>query len=87
MFFIYVIRNTKNNWYIGYTHNLKIRLKQHNQNESYTTKRLGGPWKIIYIEGCLNEYDAKKRERFLKTTHGYAFLKNRLKYFLSQTNQ
>ena len=83
MYFVYVIENLKKNWYIGFTNNLKKRLKQHNNNETYTTKRLGGPWRIIYMEGSLQKYDAQKRERFLKTSHGREYLQKRLKNYLS----
>lgn len=86
MFLVYVIKNPKAQWYIGQTNDLKRRLREHNTNASYTTKRLGGPWKPIYIEICLNEIDAKKRERFLKTTHGRKYLQRRLKYYLQSSS-
>ena len=43
------------------------------------------PWKLIYYEACLNEKDAKRRERYLKTSQGSRLLKARLKeYFYQQ---
>ncbi|MGV7224534.1 MAG: hypothetical protein ACQ9MH_23835 [Nitrospinales bacterium] len=39
--------------------------------------------KIIYCEGCLNQADATKREKYLKTYNGKRFLHNRLKSYLT----
>jgi hypothetical protein len=44
-----------------------------------------GPFLLIYYEACLNEQDAKGRERYLKSGMGKRYLKNRLKRFLSLT--
>ena len=65
------------NNYIGYTNNLKRRLEEHKKGLNFSTKfRL--PFKLIYFEGCLNEFDAKRREKYLKTTQGRRFLGLRL---------
>jgi putative endonuclease len=81
MYFVYVIENLKKNLYIGLTDDVENRLKEHQRGETYTTRRLGGPWRLIYLEGCLNKTDAQKRERFLKRGHGREYLKDRLKYY------
>lgn len=84
MFYTYVLESLKSGrWYTGYTGDLRKRLKEHNSNEStYTNKR--GPYKLVYYEACLNEKDALARERYLKTTMGKRYLKNRLKCDLSR---
>lgn len=41
---------------------------------------------LIYFEACPNQEDALSREKYLKTTYGKRFLKNRLKHFLSAEN-
>jgi site-specific DNA-methyltransferase (adenine-specific)/site-specific DNA-methyltransferase (cytosine-N4-specific) len=41
------------------------------------------PLKLIYWEGCLNQQDAAKREKYLKTTWGKRYLKGRLKEYLT----
>jgi len=84
IYFVYVLRNPKGSFYIGYSNNLKRRLVEHQQGKTYTTRRLGGPWKLIYFEACVHIWDARKRENFLKTGPGRAFLKKRLRYFLEQ---
>jgi putative endonuclease len=70
-----------NELYVGYTSDLKSRLSEHNQGLNLSTKRYM-PWKIIYYEACLNEEDAKRRERYFKTTQGRRSLRLRLKEYL-----
>jgi putative endonuclease len=82
MFYTYVLQSLRNDdFYIGYTNNLRRRLAEHNQGLNFSTKRYM-PWRIIYYEACLNRADAERREGYLKTTQGYRLLKRRLKEFL-----
>ena len=68
-------------YYTGYTSNLNKRLEEHeNGNVQSTKNRL--PIKLVYFEGCLNQQDATHREKYLKTTYGKRYLKNRLKNYL-----
>lgn len=82
-YFVYVLRSQKDNkFYTGYTNNLEKRIKEHNKGLVSSTKyRL--PLELIYFEGCKNQQDATKREKYLKTTYGKRYLKNRLKNFLT----
>lgn len=85
MFYTYVIRSKKdNNWYTGSSCNLQKRLKEHNDNKVFSTKGRG-PFELIYYEGCVNEQDARTREKYLKSGMGKRYLKNRLRRFLSLT--
>ncbi len=86
MFYVYVIEGLKNsNVYVGYTKDLIKRLKEHNQGLNFSTKPYKS-WKCIYYEACLNENDAKLREKYFKTTQGNRLLKRRLKeYFYSKS--
>ena len=63
--------------YIGYTNNLRRRIEEHQKGYSFATK-FRRPFKLIYFEGCLNENDAKRRERYMKTTQGNRFMGLRL---------
>lgn len=82
MFYNYILQSIKhNNIYIGYTKNLKQRFKEHNLGINISTK-LYKPWKLIYYEACLEEKDAKRREKYLKTSQGQRLLKRRLKEYL-----
>lgn len=61
-------------FYTGFTKNLKLRFEQHNKGLIESTKDRK-PSELIYYEGCLNKEDAVKRERYLKSYNGKMFLK------------
>jgi putative endonuclease len=77
-YYTYVLVSLKDNkLYIGYTDDIKDRLKMHNNGNVKATKnRL--PFKLIYFEACLDKKKAIKREKYLKTGFGRGFLKTRI---------
>ena len=83
MYYIYVLQSKDDNQlYVGCTHDLKKRFKEHNDGKSLSTrKRI--PFVLIYYEAYLNKYDAFAREQYLKTGWGRNYLKRTLKRFLS----
>jgi len=84
MVYIYVLQNKDKKWYTGYTGDLRKRFSEHNNQKSKYT-RWRGPYQLIYYEACLDDEDAKSREKYLKSGMGKRYLKNRLKRFLSLT--
>ena len=82
-YFTYVLRSKYDGkFYTGFTSDLEKRLNEHNSAKVYSTKRRI-PLDLIYFEFCLNIDDAIHREKYLKSTYGKRFIKNRLKHFLS----
>lgn len=76
------MQSKKNNdLYIGYTSDLKKRIGEHNHGLNFSTKRYM-PWEIIYYEACKEESDARRREKYLKTTQGNRLIKRRIKDYL-----
>jgi putative endonuclease len=66
MFYVYLIQSEVDaSFYIGYTSNLELRIKQHNNGESIYSRRKK-PWKLVYSEELENKTSALKREKFLK---------------------
>ena len=66
---MYVIRSLDNDakYYIGYTTDLKNRIKSHNSGlNTYTSHN---KWQLVYYEAYVNEKAARLRERKLKK-HG-----------------
>jgi len=58
MYYVYVLKLIKNDeFYIGYTENLRQRIKQHQYKNSL---------RLIYYEAYLSEKIARNRERKLK---------------------
>jgi len=70
MYYVYLLIDRYGNFYIGYTNNLKRRLKEHAKGKSnYLRKRR--PIKLIYYEAFLSKVDARKRELTLKKIWKY----------------
>lgn len=82
-FYTYVLQSEKDtNFYVGFTKNLLKRLDEHNKGKVQSTRnRL--PLHVVYWEGCLNQQDATKREKYLKTAWGKRYIKNRIKNYLT----
>lgn len=83
MFYTYVLQSeVDNQFYVGYTKNLKLRFERHNKGYVKSTKDRR-PFKLIYYESCLNQQDALHREKYLKTWHAKQFFHKRLKSYLT----
>jgi putative endonuclease len=82
-YYVYVLQSEKDkNLYIGYTDDLKKRLIDHNKGKVPSTKDRT-PLKLVYYEACLNQQDATRREKYLKTTWGRRFINSRLEQYLT----
>lgn len=78
-YYVYVLESKADGQrYIGYTRDLKRRIKEHQTGKSFATKPRR-PLELIYYEACKTGSDAKRRESYLKTTGGRRFLVKRLK--------
>lgn len=81
-FYTYVLETSdERKRYIGYTSDLRRRVKEHQKGSVFSTKSKL-PVSLIYYEACLSGVDAKRREKYLKTTGGRRFLSKRLKEYL-----
>ena len=85
MFYVYVLHSEKDGkLYTGYSKDLELRFEQHQKGNVKSTENRR-PLKIIYYEASLNQTDALKREKYLKTHYGKMFLKKRLaSWYLEQ---
>jgi len=83
MYYVYILRSkTDKYFYVGYTIDLKRRLKMHNDGK-VTSTRNRIPFELVYYEACVNQKDALQREKYLKTSWGKRYIKNRLKNYLT----
>jgi len=83
LYYTYVLYSKKDgNFYTGFTQDLKQRFEQHNKGKVESTKDRR-PLELVYYEACLNRSDATHREKYLKTYHGKAYIKRRLKSYLT----
>lgn len=71
------------NWYyVGYTNDLKDRLKKHQNGLSLATRPYR-PFELIFYEAYKAKSDAKRREKYFKTNQGKRALKLMLKESLT----
>ncbi|MFH1711616.1 MAG: GIY-YIG nuclease family protein [Patescibacteria group bacterium] len=83
MYFVYVLMCNDRKRYIGYTANLNNRVKQHVNGEVFATKgRL--PVNLIFYEAFKHRMDAKRREKYFKTTAGKKALSLMLRRFYQE---
>ncbi len=84
MFYVYILFSKKDQkFYIGYTTNLKRRLKEHEGGMVDSTK-YRRPLILIMYEAYIAQQDAKARELFFKATKGKMQLRKQLANFLLQ---
>ncbi len=87
MFCVYALQSKKDrNLYIGFTNNLRKRLTKHANGKVFSTKSRR-PLLCIYTEICLNEHDARKKERYLKSGQGKRFIKQRLYHYFKNVTE
>ena len=84
MWYVYVARSLKDGrLYTGTTSDLRRRLDEHNTGKEPGSKHMA-PFELAYYEACQSKSDAFKREKYLKTTYGKRYLKNRLQDYLAR---
>ena len=84
MFYVYILLSRKDNkFYVGYTADLKLRYKEHQDGGVKSTK-FRRPLKLIYYEAYMNQANAQKREQFYKSGRGRETLQKILKETLQE---
>jgi len=79
MYYVYMLRSLPhpNQTYIGFSEDLKTRLKAHNNGQSpHTSKHK--PWELIKYIAFKEKPKALEFERYLKSHSGIAFANKRL---------
>ena len=83
MFYTYILFSIKyREFYIGYSSDLKRRLKQHLADQVQSTKMRN--MTLVFYEAFKSETDARRREIYFKTTKGKRTLKLMLKDSLKE---
>ncbi len=55
--------------YVGFTENLKRRIKEHNSGKSHFTKKYK-PWELVYTEEFDDKTTAIRREKYFRSSVG-----------------
>ena len=83
MYYVYVLRSRKDGkFYTGCTADLKRRVGEHNDRKVQSTSSRA-PFDVVYYEASKNQSDALRREKYLKSTYGKRYIKNRINQDLS----
>ena len=69
--------------YLGFTPNLRERVKSHNDGENKATKPYA-PYELIYYSAFKNKTDAINCEKYFKTTAGWKRLNAMLENYLNK---
>lgn len=77
MYYVYILQLSDKSYYIGYSLDLKNRIKTHNEGSVESTKNLR-PIKLIYYSAFSSQKKAVDFEKYLKTSSGFAFRNKRL---------
>ncbi len=79
MYYVYLLRSRSHpeQTYIGFTRDLKTRLRDHNAQRSFHTAKYI-PWDIVSYHAFADQTQAAAFEQYLKTGSGQAFAKRRL---------
>ncbi len=81
MYYVYILwSKIDQKFYIGYTANLERRLQEHKNKKAYSTSRFHQP-ELVFFEAFASDKDARRREKYFKTTKG----KKALKLMLRET--
>ncbi len=76
MFYVYAIRSkVKNYIYVGLSSNVDKRVSRHQKGYENTTKPYR-PFELIHTESFNTRIEARKREKYLKSGVGKAFLRS-----------
>ena len=79
MYHVYVLLSLRDNkFYIGFTNDIKRRIKEYDQGKNISTScRL--PLELIYFEAHRNKKDAMRRERYFKSAKGKTTIRQMLR--------
>jgi putative endonuclease len=75
MYYVYVLKSHRDEkLYIGYTANLGTRFRDHQAGGVISTRHRR-PLELIFYEAYKNMEDAKRREKYFKTSKGKSSLR------------
>ncbi len=82
MFYIYILRMKNGQLYTGFTTDIDRRIGEHNRGIVKSTSKRR-PLELIHYEVYKLESDARRRERFLKTSEGKRLLRKQIRDILN----
>ncbi|MDP3994361.1 MAG: GIY-YIG nuclease family protein [bacterium] len=71
MYYVYILKLKNGKYYIGYSSDLKQRIREHKNGRVATTKKF--PIKLIQYSAFEKKVNATNFEKYLKSSSGFAF--------------
>jgi len=72
MYYVYILLLSNDQHYVGFSEDLKIRVKDHNEGKCHTTEKYR-PVKLIWYCCFNNKKQALEFEKYLKSGSGAEF--------------
>jgi len=72
MYYVYILQDDNKKLYVGYSHDLKTRMRYHQSGNVSTTKTYKEP-KLVWYGAFGDKKRALDFERYLKVGSGHAF--------------
>lgn len=66
MFFLYILKNSKNHLYVGVTSNLKSRIERHKSGDGAEFTKRNKTFQLVYSETFPTLLKARRREKQIK---------------------
>jgi len=66
MYSVYILRNSKNDLYVGSSNNVEERVKRHNSGQGAEFTKRNKGFKLVYEESYPNLIEARRREKQIK---------------------
>lgn len=66
MYYLYILKNSKNHLYIGVSSDLKARIDRHNSGDDAEFTKRNKDFKFVYSEGYPTLKGVRKREKQIK---------------------
>jgi len=82
MFYVYILKLGNGQLYTGFTNDLKRRVQEHQKKKVASTSKRH-PIQLVHYEAYFYESDARRREKFLKSSEGKNLLKKQIRDLLS----
>ena len=83
MYYVYIIKMKNGQLYTGFTTDIERRIEEHYRGNVKSTRHRR-PLKLIHYEVYMLESDARRRERFLKTSEGKRLLRKQIRDVLEE---
>jgi len=83
---VYILKLSNGDLYKGLTDTIERRLEEHREGKVSSTKNYR-PIRLIGYEVYSNEHDARRREKFLKTSEGRRLLQQQYRDAISEDSK